>query len=246
MPGFQANGEDLKIEAGVKRLSPAAQRGDLQAFADGVRSLQERYGHAIAKAAMGRVMVDHPQIYEGVIGLIGESSPETKEEFEARAVEIMAETLEDAGLQLESHLRVTDRGIALSKAGIAVLAAVSPNVFLGSEGNDALEGIGLSRIGGFVHPLAEAIEPTQENSLPEGVLNLWAVASLVISGAMGWAEGDRHKCYQAVAECVARSAPTANLDILLRRSRYDDRFLLRLCALVCSGLETKAANELGI
>jgi len=243
--GFQSNEDTdaIKIAIGVKRLTPSAKRGDIHAFSDGCAELQRRYGHQVADEAMRQVMEQIPGICDLAMNAVEKAPPAMKAEFYAKSIEVMAEVLTDAGLRLEDHLRVNDEGIGLTKQAVATIAATGyPGIKEFGEGNDSLEEMGLNRTNGFVHPLSEAIKPTKENGLPEDVLNLWAVVSMIISGAQGWTEADKDKCLEMLKELVSRSAPTADLNALLYRSRYDDRVLLKLCSLAHTAMEAKAVR----
>lgn len=244
--GFENPSDELKTQVGVRRLIPSAKRGDLHAFADGVRELQRKYGRDVADEAMRRTMELHP-VVNGMIDVIAQVSPAMKQEVYARSLEIMAEVLEKSSLRLEDHMRVTDEGIALTKEAVEAIAATGfHKIYEYGKGNDSLEGVGIDRTDGFVHPLSEVIGKTEENGLPEDCLNLWFCISLMISVAQGWTKGNKESSLEMLRECVGRSAPTASLEMLMRRSRYDDRVLLQLCNLAHSGLDAKAKASLGL
>lgn len=240
MKGFQPDGNELKIQAGVKRLLPAFKRSDFEAITKGLQVLVDRYGREIANASLSQIIADHPEFCTIVMNQLPE---DFRIEFNAKAVEIMADVISKAGLRLEDHLRVIDEGIVITKAAVQVFEADGFPMSAFGEGQDSLTGIGINRTDGFVHPLSEAF-PLDEHMSEEG-LNSWAVASMVISGALGWTEASKEKCVEFAQECVKISAPTLDLQIMLQRSRYDDRALLRLCSLVNSGFDIKARKATG-
>ena len=235
--GFQSDADETKIQIGVKRLLPSAKRRDIHAFADGVRQLQQRYGHDVADESMRRVMESHPDIADGIIDVMPD---DIQREFHAKSIEIMVDVIEEAGLKIEENIRVSDEGIGLTKAAVKAIAATGyPQIKKFGEGNETLEGMGLKRLGGFMHPLSET-HNAKELGLPEDGMNMWAVASIIVSGAFGWIEASVEKCEGALKEAVLVAAPTTDVATLMKRSRYDDRALLRLCNLVQSGMDAKA------
>ncbi len=226
---FQSS-DQTKLAIALRRLAPYAQRGDIHAFSNEVRSYQERYGHDIADEAMRLTLARFPSFAKRAF----ESLPEELlEQINDQSGDAIAEVVESAGLLLENHFRVGDEGIALSRQAVKAIAETGyPLVLEFGEGNDSLEGVGLKRKGGFVHPLSE--------NLDDDHINSWAAVSVTISGAMGWLDADQGKCSDFLKELVSRAAPTIDLPRLMRRSRYDDRALLKLYNTANRGFEILA------
>jgi len=228
MQGFKdLTAQQLQIQAVIKRLTPAVVRRDEWAIAEGLRKMRGRYSKEVVDDALGELLQEHPWIWEKV----SENLPaDTKQMMNDSAFEIMAETLTDTGLKLEDHMRVNDQGVGLSKVAIAAIAATGyPDMELWGEGNETLEGMGLSR-SPWMHPLSE-FSPDHKN------MNLWASASLFISAALGWIpdEDVSLPAHELIRESVSLVAPTVDTAILLHRCRYDDRALLKITELVHRG-----------
>ncbi|MBW4516025.1 MAG: hypothetical protein KME11_12475 [Timaviella obliquedivisa GSE-PSE-MK23-08B] len=228
MQGFKdMTAEQLQIQVVIKRLTPAVTRRDEGAIAQGIRKMSERYSKEVVDDALGELLQEHPWIWEKV----SESLPtDTKHLMNDSAFEIMAETLTATGLRIEDHMRVSDKGVGLSKVAIAAIAATGyENIEVWGEGNETLEGMGLKR-SPWWHPLSE-FSPDNEN------MNLWASASLFISAALGWIAGENEspQARELLRETVSLVAPTVDTAILLNRCRYDDRALLKLTELVHRG-----------
>jgi len=228
MKGFKdLTAQQLQIQAVIKRLTPAVVRRDEVAIAEGLRKMRGRYGKEIVDDAVGELLQEHPWIWEKA----SENLPaDTKQMMNDSAFEIMAETLTDAGLRLEDHMRINDQGVGLSKVAIAAIAATGyENMEAWGEGNATLQGLGLNR-SPWMHPLAE-FSPDHKN------MNLWASACLFISAALGWIpdEDVSLPAHELIREAVSLVAPTTDTTILLHRCRYDDRALLKLTELVHRG-----------
>jgi|GEM_PF-3570248 len=233
MKGFQQSLNETKIAIVIKRLTPAAKRGDIHAFANGVRSSETRYGHDVADEAMRRCLVEFPELAKVAIGFLPEDK---KANLHAQGYAIIADFLEQAGLRLEDSLRVSDQGVAFSIAAVKVLIATNPNYPRVSDfgsGCESIAEVGIDRTNGFLHPLSERYPENPE------YVDLWAAASVVISAAMQWIESDGDTARQALEEFVSIVAPTLDLKTMLKACRYDDRALLKLCNYAHDGLERK-------
>lgn len=237
--GF-GDGDGAKLKAAVKRLEPSAKRGDVHAFADGVRKIAERYGWDIADQAMQEMFSKYRELTKSCAGLIDKfGTEEMKGQFQSVANDVMAEILENEGLRLEDHFRVTDQGIALSCEAVEAIRKTGfPDMHLLEDGNESLDGMGLSR-SPFFHPLSEVFEPCEHH--PEKTLNGYMVASITISGAMGWDESaDPGKCRSFLKKLVFCHRPEFDVEQALSQCRYDDRVLLRLANYAANGIDAKA------
>lgn len=224
--------DEIKIAIIVKRLTPAARCADLHAFAEGVREAQSRYGHDIADEGMRQTLVQFPDLRDQMIDFLPD---EVKSHLHEAAHSIIAEVLENAGLRLEDHMRVTDRGVALTREAVKAIADTEfPQVAEFGEGNETLAGIGLDRGDGFIHPLSATMDGNSE------YLNSWAVVSMTVSGALEWTDANQNKCLEFLQTCVSTVAPTVDLPTLTRRARYDDRALMKLCSYCQDGLQRLA------
>lgn len=166
-------------------------------------------------------------------------TPPVNEYVRSVAYEIMADQLEAAGLRLEDNFRVSDQGMALSHDGARVIAKTGFPMKL--EGNESLEHMGISRTGGFWHPLSKMISE-QESGLEGGGLNLWASASFMVNAAAGWLKelpDTPDQAIAAITDAVSGVAPTVSIPQLMRAARYDDAALLKLIGLVQDGLQQK-------
>ncbi|MEM9451547.1 MAG: hypothetical protein AAGA75_23855 [Cyanobacteria bacterium P01_E01_bin.6] len=239
--GFASNNSELKIEAAVKRLIPSAKRGDVHAFCSGIRKVKLRRGADIADEAMRRVIEQVPDICNQLTDVM---PSDMKNEFYAKAIEVIADVLESSGLRLEDHLRVCDEGMAITSQAVQVLSIHGvPERELFGRGNDSLSGMGIERTDGFIHPLSEVFD-AKSSELPEDTINLWGFASTVISGAQGWIQANKEACLATLKDVVFIASPTTDLSALLYRSRYDDRALLKLCSLIVNGFEAKADQSM--
>lgn len=229
--GFQRSAHETKIAIVVKRLTPSAKRGDIHAFTDGIREAQSRYGHDIADEGMRQCLEQFPDLSDKMIEFLPD---EAKSHLHDAANSILAETIAEAGLRLEDHIRVTDHGIALTHQAVQAIAATGfPRVAEFGEGNESLEGIGINR-DPFVHPLSECIDGSK-------YVNSWMVISLMITVAQGWDDdGERSVAQGHLEAMVSCIAPTLDLPTLQRRARYDDRALLQLASYVERGFNALA------
>ncbi|MBD1857709.1 MULTISPECIES: hypothetical protein [Leptolyngbya] len=235
--GFQS-ADETKIAIAVKRLTPSAKRGDIQAFSDGVQQMRERYGQPVAEEAMNRILKEHRELS---LQLLDRLPKESQLLIQDEAFDILAEVVEAAGLRLEDHFRITDKGIALTAPGLKAIADTGfPKMEDFGKPFDSLEGVGLKRISGFYHPLCETFEHRGEDCV-----NSWAVASMCINSAAGWLpDVDSEQGYRSLELFVSQVSPTADVRKLLWRSRFDDRALMRLCQLAADGMTAKAAQSI--
>ena len=154
----------------------------------------------------------------------------------------LAAELKKAGLRIEDNFRVSDEGIGLSYAAIAIMKRSgfpAGNV----PGNDSVAGMGLPRDGSFWHPLSESFSE-KESGVAGGAMNMWASASLLTNVAMGWVESsDISKPLGIVKESVSRTAPTVSLPALMDSARYSDPALLKLVGLVKDGLDVAMSES---
>ena len=231
MKGFQKPIDETKIAIVIKRLSPSAKRGDIHAFADGVRSSESRYGHDVADEAMRRCFVEFPALTKSAIAFLPDNE---KVNFHAQGYAVIADVLEQAGLRLEDHLRVDERGMAVSVAAVKVITETGcPRVSDFGSGCESIAEVGIDRTNGWLHPLSE-----RHPDNPDFV-DLWAAASVMISAAMKWIQSDGDAAIEALKAVVFIAAPTVDLTAMLRTCRYDDRALLKLCSLAHDGFERK-------
>lgn len=218
--GFQ-NSDETKIAIVVRRLTPSAKRNDIHAFADGVREAQTRYGHSIADEGMRQCFEQFPELASQAIAFLPDSM---KPHLMDAAYEIMAQSIEDAGLRLEDHFRVSDQGAALSCEAVRAIADTGfPRIAEFGAGNESLDGVGIDR-NPFMHHLSEFMEGNRE------YINSWAAISLIVTIAQGWDEGNRETAQHSLEAMVFSVAPTLDLPTLQRRARYDDRSLLQLAS----------------
>lgn len=167
------------------------------------------------------------------------TTPPVNEYVRSVAYEIMADQLESAGLRLEDNFRVIGGNMALSHAAAKAIAQTGFPLKL--EGNDSLESTGITRTGGFWHPLGETISE-EKSGVDGGAMNLWMAASLMINAAAGWLEEPSDNPaipLSAITEAANCVAPTTSVPKLLRAARYDDAALLKLVGLVKDGLRQK-------
>jgi len=225
----QPTAQDLQVEAVVKHLTPFAETGNFEAVKQLMVALSIRYEEAVVVRGLQQVMNQFPSLLEKAI----EDMPlETRNEIQSKATDTMADLLEERGLRIEDHFRVTDEGIALTHQAISALSGTGlPGIEKLGKGNENLAHCGLDRTDGFMHPLTEATEGKDER-----YVNTWGFVSLAIAVAMGWAEGDQELTLSVLKGIVSRSAPTLDLSLAMRRARYDDRALLKLCSYANEGL----------
>lgn len=228
--GFSKKDAATEVERIIKRLKPSVQREDADAYD---RALVELAHSGTDKDAISEAITALAVNSEWLLKHCCELIPkEAKPLIAQEAIAIIAEVLTSAGFRLEDNMRVIDEGVALTHDAVKALTASGyPGIAQFSKGNESLEGIGFSR-DEFCHPLADAMEAEGEEWI-----NNWALASMVIVGANGWAEADKQKCKQILTEVVSRVSPTTDINLMLHRARYDDRVLLRLCSLFVEGVE---------
>jgi hypothetical protein len=152
------------------------------------------------------------------------------------AYEIMAQALEDIGLKLEQHFRVTDQGAALTREAVEAIYETGFPRSSELAGNDSLEGIGLDR-DPFWHQLSDYMPENRE------YINAWAAISITISVAQGWDSGNQEVAQNHLETMIRSVAPTLDLETLQRRSRYDDRALLQLASYAQRGFTAMAQNS---
>jgi hypothetical protein len=231
MKGFkQPSGDELKVQAIIKRLTPAIIRRDEDAIGRGMQEAKERYGGDLLADAWSQLSEAHPWLVHVALDAM---PPAEKHEFYATAYSIMAETIIEAGLRIEDHFRVADEGICLTREAVAAIAATGyPNIAELGEGNADLVGVGIER-SPYSHPLSEA-DPDN----PDWI-NLWGGASLIINFAMGWFPGEppTDAAMEALKDAVTSAAPNISFEILVTRARYDDRMLAKLVSLAHEGLQ---------
>lgn len=230
----QDSSDEIKIAIAVRRLTPSAERGDAEAFSLAAHELVRNYGTDIARKAMQICFDKHPKL---TVEAIKQMPEDVQQEAFGWANEILAETLEDAGLRLEDHLRVSDQGIAVTKQAVAAIKATGYSELDDfGGGNDSLEGYGIQRIPNFWHPLSKTIKNNGEECL-----NSWCAVSLLISFALGWdQEGDPKIAKPHLQQLIFAANPSIDFERLCHRSRYDDRALLKLASLANTGFENLA------
>ena len=229
---------DPRVAVSLRRLETAARSHDLKQIRKTMRQLTDRHGAEIVGEAWALLLCqdEFAWIQEQMFSAIPESD---RQNIYGAGLEVLADVLSDAGLRLEHHLRVSDSGVALSKDAIAALAATGyPDIEKFGKGNtpEDLASFGLGR-SPFFHPLSEFF-PAGTHIDGES-MNLWACASVVISGAMGWFPEERAtpQAKEAIADLLSVAAPTLDQARLIRQSRYDDRALLKLCSYVERALQ---------
>jgi hypothetical protein len=221
--------DDLKVEVIVRRLTPHILARDEVAIGRLIREATERYGDDLMADAWSELTTAHPWLVETALSAM---SPAMKHEFYASGFDVMAETLANAGLKVEDHLRVSDKGFALSREAVAMFAAMNyPKIAEFGEGNETLEGFGLNR-SPYRHPLAES-----SPSNPD-YINIWGAVTLFINAAMGWFPDlpSTDEAMEALKDAVTAAAPNVSFEILVSRARYDDRMLAKLASLAHEGL----------
>ena len=234
--------QDLQVEAVVKHLTPFAESGNFEAVKALMVSLSVRYEEDVVIKGLQQLMNQFPFLLEKAIE---EMPVDAQNEIQSKATDTMADILEEHGLRLEDHFRVTDGGMALTCQAISAISLTGfPSVERLGKGNENLVYCGLDRTGGFVHPLTEGIENTENTN--EGYVNTWGFVSLTIAVAMGWAEGDQELTLGVLRAIISRSAPTLDLSLAMRRARYDDRALLKLCSYANEGLTVELDRQKGL
>lgn len=239
--GFEQSAGDITVQIIIKRLTPAIKRRDEQAIGRGLRELLARYDSSLVHEAWLILMAEHRWLMKvAVAGM----RPSDRQAFISESHEVLAQSLIDAGLRIEDHLRVCDQGLALTHAAIAAIKASGyPGTEFDGLGNRSIDGLGLER-SPFQHPLSEYAAPNAD--IPEHHVNLWAFASLLISAAMNWMPkppDDPNAATRNLAELVAVASPTTSLSKLMFRARYDDGALMKLCSLTHQGLVVKADGQ---
>lgn len=234
----QPTAQDLQLEAVVKHLTPFAEAGDFEAVKALTLALSIRYEEAVVAKGLQQIMSQFPSLLEKAIK---DMPIDVQNEIQAKATDTMADLLEERGLRIEDHFRVTDEGIALTHQAISTISETGfPGIKKLGKGNENLDHCGLNRTDGFIHPLTESTEGKNER-----YLNTWGFVSLTIAVAMGWAEGDQEITLGVLKVVVSRSDPTLDLTLAMRRARYDDRALLRLCSVAHDGVELEVEREMG-
>lgn len=234
-------GDELIIAAIVQRAEPLVRGRQERATARLFQKFLKRYDNALVVKAWRQLSVKYEWLWHSVLDAL---SSEEKVEFTAQMFESIAEILEEGGLRVEDHLRLDSSGegwaITFDAADI-IRAAGHPDMDGLNHANKTLEGMGLDR-NPFVHPLSEKYPPSEE--IPEATMNLWAMASFLISEAMGWVDGERTaKALIAIKDAVSIVAPTMDTGRLLERARYDDSALLKVCNLLVQSFEQKINQE---
>ncbi|MBW4526802.1 MAG: hypothetical protein KME18_16715 [Phormidium tanganyikae FI6-MK23] len=234
--GFQST-DETKIQIALKRITPAAKRADIDAFADGLRAAQRRYGTDVAEEARQRALDQFPELARKAIEFLPE---EAKSQLRVSAYSIIADVIGEAGLRIENHFRVCDRGVALTHAALKAIADTGfPEMAKLGKGSESLQGFGVDRANGFYHPLGETFQHQGEDCI-----NSWGVASMLVSSAAGWIEDcDSEQGFKSLQMFVSQVAPTVDVQEMLRQSRYDDRSLLRLVQLASDGMTAKAQQS---
>jgi len=231
--------QDLQVQAIVKHLTPFAESGNFEAVKALMVALSIRYEKDLVVKGLQQVMNQFPLLLENAIK---DMPADAQNEIQSKATDRMADLLEERGLRIEDHFRVTDGGMALTCQAISAISLTGfPSVERLGKGNESLVRCGLDRTDGFVHPLTEGIEGTNE-----GYVNTWGFVSLTIAVAMGWAEGDQELTLGVLRAIISRSAPTLDLSLAMRRARYDDRALLKLCSYANEGLTVELDRQKGI
>ncbi|MBD1842500.1 hypothetical protein H6F89_03530 [Cyanobacteria bacterium FACHB-63] len=229
--GFQST-DETKIAIIKKRLKPSIERQDEYAFQSGLMKMIERYGSELTEKAFQKLLSDSTWLTQKTLNMM---PPSMRGEFKSSATDILASVIQDAGLKLEDHLRVTDQGIFASKKAIKAIADTGFPVSQLGEGKESLEGIGFKR-SPFIHQLSEMLDDEH--------LNSWAAISMVITVAQGWDElGDRVVAQTNLEMMIQLVAPTLDLQTLQRRARYDDRALLQLASYAERGFNALAQRS---
>jgi len=232
----QPTAQDLQVEAVVKHLTPFAETGNFEAIKALMVALSIRYEEAVVVKGVQQVMNQFPSLLEKAIK---EMPVDAQNEIQSKATDTMADLLEEHGLRIEDHFRVTDEGIALTHQAISTISGTGfPGIERLGKGDETLAHCGLDRTDGFIHPLTEATEGKDER-----YVNTWGFVSLTIAVAMGWAEGDQELTLGVLGAIVSRSAPTLDLSLAMRRARYDDRALLKLCSYANEGLAVELDRQ---
>ncbi|MBD1842137.1 hypothetical protein H6F89_01660 [Cyanobacteria bacterium FACHB-63] len=229
--GFQST-DETKIAIIKKRLKPSIEREDEYAFQSGLMKMIERYGSDLTEKAFQKLLSDSTWLAQKTLNMM---PPSMGGEFKSSATDILASVIQDAGLKLEDHLRVTDQGIFASQKAIKAIADTGFPVSQLGEGKETLAGIGLKR-SPFIHQLSEMLD--------EEHLNSWATISMVITVAQGWdTVGDRVVAQTNLEMMIQFVAPTLDLQTLQRRARYDDRALLQLASYTERGFNALAQRS---
>jgi len=222
---------EMKIQQIIRILEPHVITRDGKRIGAGIVECHAKHGTDILKAAWIRLTRQHDYL----IGLALAAAPQDQqEEIAAKAYDVIADQLTKAGLRIEDHLRVSEKGVCLTSKAIAVIAATGfPSLAEFRKGLDSLQGVGLNR-NPFWHSLADA-EITDDD-----LVNLWAAASMFINAALGWLEGEATEAAtKALKDAVTSASPTVCFETLISRARYDDRLLLKLASLAHEGLNNR-------
>ena len=241
--GFQVQEPlEVKVQICIRRLRGAIERQDANAVIRGLREMSAKYGTDVEQEALRQIL----KANEWMMAATFDRMPKKlHNKIEDISYGIMADTISAAGLRIEDHMRVSDRGFALTFAAIEAIKRSNPfgdlaefeRLGFAKMGNKTLEGVGIAR-DPFFHPLTEITDGTASDGTDQKFLNNWAIASAAISAAMGWLAPEPNNPGVAMGtlrEFVFAASPTTELSQLMTRARYDDRSLMQLCSLANQG-----------
>ena len=242
--GLNPNAFDISVAIGLRRLRGSVERKDRDSIFRGLQEIRSRHGDDVADECLRLTLVGAAWLRKELLAAM----PENEQQMLAsQAHDTLATEVEAAGLMIEDHIRVCDEGMAFTKTALAAISARHREL-----GNcdkppiteemciDSLDGVGLSR-SPFIHPLSDTKE---EDGEPWA--NAWATASLLINITHGWAgegEGDPEKATRFLQQLVFTANPQIDFAKLIRRVRYHDGELMRLCSLVEQGLTNKIESN---
>ena len=241
--GLNTNAFDISVAIGLRRLRGSVERKDRDAIFRDLQEVRSRHGDDVADECLRLTLVSAAWLRKELLA----SLPKNEQQmFAAEAFDSLANEIESAGLQIEDHIRVCDEGFALTKTALAAITA--RNAEIGSCDKppiteemciDSLDGVGICR-SPFVHPLSDIKQEDDEEWA-----NAWTTASLMINVVHGWLgdEGDPEKATKFLQQLTFAGNPQIDFAKLIRRVRYHDGELMRLCSLVEQGLTNKIESN---
>lgn len=233
--------DELKVQAIRKRLDPCIKRQDEAAFENGVTKMRDRYGKNLLIAALKDLVENDDWVRSMSLRWLPKDA---QTEFINQTFELMASQFIKAGLKIEDNFRVVDQKMALSHAAAKNLIEDGFPSHGEIVGTNNLANIGLSR-NPFWHGLAESSMMDTGGKEPEQYFNSWGFASVLISAAMGWIDGEPSEtAIENVVLIASMVAPTLDVKRLMERSRYDDSALLRLCGLIQESFDNKVQEAI--
>ena len=242
--GLNPNAFDISVAIGLRRLRGSVERKDRDAIFRGLQEVRSRHGDDVADECLRLTLVSAAWLRKELLANLPKNEQQM---FAAEAFDSLASEIEQASLRIEDHIRVCDEGFALTKTALAAITA--RNAGIGSCDKppiteemciDSLDDVGLCR-SPFIHPLSDTKE---EDGEPWA--NAWATASLLINITHGWAgegEGEPEKALKFLLQLVFAGNPQIDFTKLIRRVRYHDGELMRLCSLVEQGLTNKIESN---